>query len=843
MTPANSDSGESGEPLNIVRWLRSNSILLFLIVAGAIAFFYYVEDPFEQAWNWAKAAIGLGFIIFIHELGHFAVAKWCDVHVETFSIGFGPAIPGCSFRKGETLYKVALIPLGGYVKMVGEGAEEEGDEDNPRSFKNKPVGQRMAIISAGVIMNIITGCIFFVAAYESGVERRAAVIGAVEVNSPAWKKGLRLGDVMEQIGHVFRPFFEDLQYEVMLSDKGEQLVVVTWQPGEKSRETTIVPRRDSNDSRPVIGIIPVNQLKLLPREFKRVRPTPVRLVSAAAYARQMELKEGDQILASTGPGNSGMMLPLPAATNGVASDFIEFSNRLEKLKGEPVTVQVRRKDGKEEELELPAGAFEFDDEIIAATDASDSTKPYDPYRIKDLGVDKRDPEGKNLDYFEFNHRMKRLAGKPIVIRVRRNGGKASGEMADIFVPPAYHYSIPGVSMEIGAVAGSRDNSPAEQAGVKVNDLINRIKLSGMLDGKLDSMNFTTSPAKEKGIAGNSITEVLDPMRLPFELRKWADGHTEVMAIVTVYRLNPENHNEKELQTLKEVPWQSEWQYDEELSIGLASPLAIPELGLACQVKTTVAEVVPGSVADKAGLRRSDVIWEITFQRPEKDGKGTWSKTNNELWTKQDGATGDDKERAEPFWPSVFTNLQLDDFKRVKLLVKRAGEKDKTMIEVDLEPDPSWPIDDRGLSLIQAQTRLQKESSFGEACSMGLTYTYQMINKTYQGLKSMITGRISFQKSVSGPITIAAAAQHFAGKDLVSFLLFLGLISVNLAVVNFWPIPVLDGGHMVFLIYEKVRGKPASERVREVLTYAGVALIISLMLVVSFLDVKRLWQAW
>jgi regulator of sigma E protease len=119
----------------------------------------------------------------------------------------------------------------------------------------------------------------------------------------------------------------------------------------------------------------------------------------------------------------------------------------------------------------------------------------------------------------------------------------------------------------------------------------------------------------------------------------------------------------------------------------------------------------------------------------------------------------------------------------------------------------------------------------------------MINKTYQGLKSMITGRISFQKSVSGPITIAAAAQHFAGKDLVSFLLFLGLISVNLAVVNFLPIPVLDGGHMVFLIYEKVRGKPASERVREVLTYAGVALIISLMLVVSFLDVKRLWQAW
>jgi regulator of sigma E protease len=127
--------------------------------------------------------------------------------------------------------------------------------------------------------------------------------------------------------------------------------------------------------------------------------------------------------------------------------------------------------------------------------------------------------------------------------------------------------------------------------------------------------------------------------------------------------------------------------------------------------------------------------------------------------------------------------------------------------------------------------------------MGLNYTFQMITKTYLGLKSMITGRISFTKGVSGPISIAVVAQHFAGKDLVTFLLFLGLISINLAVVNFLPIPVLDGGHMVFLIYEKVRGKPASERIREIMTYAGVALLVSLMLVVCFIDVKRLWLAW
>ena len=65
-------------------------------------------DGLESLWKIAKVLLGLGFVIFVHELGHFVMAKWCDVHVQTFSIGFGPALPGCSFQWGETLYKIAL---------------------------------------------------------------------------------------------------------------------------------------------------------------------------------------------------------------------------------------------------------------------------------------------------------------------------------------------------------------------------------------------------------------------------------------------------------------------------------------------------------------------------------------------------------------------------------------------------------------------------------------------------------------------------------------------------------------------------------------------------------------
>src|SRR5206468_4571484 len=124
----------------------------------------------------------------IHELGHFLAAKWCDVHVETFSIGFGPPLPGCHFTRGETTYMIALIPLGGYVKMVGEGSESDENEDDPRSFKNKTVGQRMLIISAGVIMNIILAAVCIVGVYTtSGVERQSGVIGVVEYGSASWQ--------------------------------------------------------------------------------------------------------------------------------------------------------------------------------------------------------------------------------------------------------------------------------------------------------------------------------------------------------------------------------------------------------------------------------------------------------------------------------------------------------------------------------------------------------------------------------------------------------------------------------------------------------------------------------
>src|SRR5262245_30840212 len=105
------DEAPAEEPAFASRaWWVQNGPILAIVGAMCYLLFGVLHVNFEFV---LKVAVGLSLVIFIHELGHFLAAKWCDVHVTTFSIGFGPAIPGCSFQWGETTYKLGVVPLGG----------------------------------------------------------------------------------------------------------------------------------------------------------------------------------------------------------------------------------------------------------------------------------------------------------------------------------------------------------------------------------------------------------------------------------------------------------------------------------------------------------------------------------------------------------------------------------------------------------------------------------------------------------------------------------------------------------------------------------------------------------
>ena len=137
------------------------------------------------------SVIAIGILIFVHELGHFLMAKLNGIRVETFSLGFGPKI--CSYTWRETRYQLAAVPLGGYVKMAGEEPDGEKNDD-PGDFYNKKPWQRVLVIAAGPVMNLLLAYFIFSGLFFSGLQTYSTTIGTLMEGYPAEQAGLMQGD-------------------------------------------------------------------------------------------------------------------------------------------------------------------------------------------------------------------------------------------------------------------------------------------------------------------------------------------------------------------------------------------------------------------------------------------------------------------------------------------------------------------------------------------------------------------------------------------------------------------------------------------------------------------------
>jgi len=285
-----------------------------------------------------KVAIGLGMVIFVHELGHFVVAKLCGVKCEKFYLGFD--IAGwkfCKFTWGETEYGIGVLPLGGYVKMLGqednparlreemerakaEQAAETADANgsgqpddaaptgddvqpddakdrqtaatealfDPRSYLAQSVPKRMAIISAGVIMNVIFAFVMAMISYWMGVEQIVCGIGDVLPGEAAWRNNLKVDDQIVEIAGEKVHRFRDLQARISLGDIDGGVPLVVRRPGV-DREFSVTVTPDRVRLIPTIGIVNPRTTTLLESE------NPVRPGSPAALARP-EFQSGDKIV-------------------------------------------------------------------------------------------------------------------------------------------------------------------------------------------------------------------------------------------------------------------------------------------------------------------------------------------------------------------------------------------------------------------------------------------------------------------------------------------------------------------------------------------------------------------
>jgi regulator of sigma E protease len=689
--------------------------------------------------NILSVVLGLGLVIFFHELGHFAVAKWCDVHVERFSIGIGPIL--WSRQKGETEYALSALPFGGYVKMLGQDDMDPNQmtsseiAENPRSYSAKTVPQRMAIISAGVIMNVVTGFMFFATCYWFGVFEPAPVVGSVITGFPAWQADIRPGDRILSVNGESIRSFSDLQEAVILS-AGDVTLAGTHADGTSFNHI------------------------LTPLQSSSVRSVGIRPGAIAQIADQIEKPD---LISDAG-------LPLERASG----DFLPGDKILD--------IIPKLKEG---------------ESAPATTNAATGS------------------DSKSMQFSLLRYMSSRYADSELIYKVERTEKTSDAEKAgatkivEITVPPSEIRSI-GLWMAMGPVLAVQKDSVAEKAGIKVRDII--VSVDDQEPGK-----------------------TIDPLQLPVY---FGDRGGKPVKVV-VKRATPNGDEQVELEL---IPKSDEpgWLDSPDFK---ASPLSIPSLGLGYQVQPRIAKILEGSEAEKLGVFKPDMKItriDLIHSDPTSDAPDALgdAKTPKEL----DLATLDAKEPGtleQINWAWAFAVIQRVPNRQIRIYFDDGKNNGSEVLKTH-EVATGWYRWFRGFngSIWQDDRELQKGKTFGEAMSLGGGKIRKTANSIYLTLHSLLRGRVSLD-SMSGPVGIAKIGYMVAERGLIDLMMFLGYLSINLAILNFLPIPILDGGHMVFLFWEGITRRKPSSRVIGWAHGFGLLFIISLFLFVMYVDLSSL----
>ncbi|MGO8689352.1 MAG: site-2 protease family protein [Thermoguttaceae bacterium] len=687
--------------------------------------------------NWLailEVAIGLGFVIFVHELGHFSVARLCGVKCEKFYLGYDIAgLKLLKFRRGETEYGIGILPLGGYVKMLGqednpaklreeierakqpasgESAADQaaaGDAEleaarqalfNPRSYLAQSVPRRMAIISAGVIMNLIFAWIMAVVAIRCfSVREPAPGVGNILPGDGAWQADIRTGDTVLEVRGQPVKSYGDILEAVALGDAKHNIPMVISRPGRPEPLHVSVKVRQAG-GKPRIGIG-------LPQTATLNKEDGVATFAATPAAEaQPPLAGGDKLV----------QLDEQPIHNAA-----ELHAYLGEHADKPLRVTVQRA--------LPA----------------------------EKGAPPKDAKTQQLSVRVDSRPMRWL----------------------------------GVIMEMGPISAIQDGSPAAAAGIRSGDVLRTV------DG----------------------AAVADPMTLPERFRGRAGQ---------VVKLGIERPGEG----VKEVSLTLRPGAGFDDPMGEDCPLAISSLGIAYHVLNNVHAVVPGTPAAAAGLQSGDVIAKATVLALDKE---TLERLRKEFPHSVIVADAEELlfDETHRDWPLFMYALQTPALEGAK--VELQWTRGKESLKKTLEPVAAkgWFNPDRGF-VFPVDTFRESTDSWREALRWGTAKTLDYTLMVFKTLDAIRTGQVSARNLV-GPVGIASGAMQTAKDGIGNLLVFLTLLSANLAVLNFLPIPILDGGHMVFLAWEGIRGKPPDERVQLALTYCGLLLILTLMVWVLGLD--------
>jgi len=231
------------------------------------------------------------------------------------------------------------------------------------------------------------------------------------------------------------------------------------------------------------------------------------------------------------------------------------------------------------------------------------------------------------------------------------------------------------------------------------------------------------------------------------------------------------------------------------------------------LRPTIGEVQENTPAHESGLMKGDMIRAIDGQ-----AVSTWEEMAKSI-TESDGR------------PLMFTIQRLDE--SLTVTITPIAKKAKNLFGEDIERYI--------IGIASAGDVDNLELGFGEALAESVRQTYSITKLTIVSIAKLITGTLS-TKTIGGPIMIAEMAGQQAKEGILNFVFLIALLSINLAIINFLPIPVLDGGHILFFLIELIIGRPVNTRMREMAQQAGIFILIMLMIFVFYNDIARIFAS-
>ncbi|MCC6426874.1 MAG: site-2 protease family protein [Phycisphaerales bacterium] len=708
--------------------------------------------------------LGFGFIVFLHELGHFLAARWAGIRVLSFALGFGPAM--VSFRKGlgwrrggsereylailnaqaagvttiegagplpaavgisPTEYRLNWLPFGGYVRMLGQDDLNPGAVSAARdSYQSTPVWKRMIVISAGVIANIVSAAIMFVMVFMIGLKTEPAKIGDVQPGSPAaitypingdragiTDPGLKPGDVVLAVNGQKPNSFNDLVLATAMARRGDAVGLSIHRSGIATPlEFDLTPRQSTVTNLLDIGIGPA-------------------LSGSLPQARnELEERLGTDTLTKLGlPGvKPGMALVRIGAQTDVRSAH-DLDEAVRASRGSPIEVEFASPAGERVIAKIPTRA-ELQTDLVVRSD--ESVVP-----------------------------VRHIVGLTPVMGIReaQEIAKEQGlRDGDIFARLG--------AIEYPSIAQGMQEIK-RNAGKKVPIVVLRRKGSEWIEIPLEAK------VSGKGTIGFFVGE--------------SDADTALLAVppeqlrpaVQIGSAKPEmfrppavgiiDHPGSRITAVNGIPVETLTQVRDLLRTAAISALAETQRGVTARLT-----IEPPRAAGQPGQARPTSEVDLTLKESELRALASLT------WT---------------------------------------------------SPVGSW--------IFEPEQMVLKATGPLAALDLGLAETRRVMMTTYLTFARLFQGTVKVEH-LKGPVGIAHIGTRLADRGLVWLLFFMALISVNLAVINFLPLPIVDGGQFIFLTLEGIRGRPVPIPIQNAVSLAGIALIGSVFLIVTFNDIRNLF---